>query len=282
MSKTKNRRQKAGVTLAQDLDRYDLYLRSVQEPAHEVEFFDKVYCERHGGPPLTLREDFCGTFAVCCEWVRSHPNRRAIGVDLDPEPLDWGRRHNLALLPVEARQRVECKKVDVRTVARIKSDILAAQNFSFWIFKTRSELLGYFKKAYANISDGGIMVLDMMGGWECYEQMDDVRKIEADGPGKPGFKYVWEQVGYNPVNHDASFYIHFRFHDGSEQHRAFEYHWRFWTIPEVRELLDEAGFSGTGVYWEGEDENGEGDGQWQRVESAKSDPSWIAYIVAFK
>ena len=114
-------------------------------------------------------------------------------------------------------------------------DILAAQNFSFWLFKTRPQLLEYFKIARSNLKAGGVMVMDMMGGGDCYtEESIDKRTIKK---GKRGFQYWWEQASFNPVNADASFYISFKFADGSKLKRAFEYHWRFWTIPEVRELL---------------------------------------------
>ena len=57
----------------------------------------------------------------------------------------------------------------MRTVNRTKVEVLAAQNFSFWIFKTRDEVINYFRKAYANLAEQGLMVIDMMGGWECFE-----------------------------------------------------------------------------------------------------------------
>lgn len=281
MAKKKNRKSKSKPLTAATADKYTLYQHSVQEPEHEVEFFDQAYREVYGKRPMILREDFCGTFAICCEWVKSHAKRTAIGVDLDPEPLAWGREHNLARVPVDAQNRVILKQADVRQIARTKADVLAAQNFSFWYFKTRMELLAYFKKAYRNLAEQGIMVMDMMGGGECYEEMEDVRKIEPDN-GTEKFKYVWEQAAYNPITHDGSFYIHFRFKDGTEMTRAFEYHWRFWTIPEVRELLADAGFRESHVYWEGEDEDGDGNDEWTRVADANPDPSWIAYIVAFK
>ena len=64
--------------------------------------------------------------------------------------------------------------------------------------------------------------------------------------------------------------------------RAFEYHWRFWTIPEVREMLAEAGFSESHIYWELEDEHGEDSGEWQRNEDPPSNPVWLCYIVGIK
>ena len=122
--------------------------------------------------------------------------------------------------------------------------------------------------------------MDMMGGGDCYvEGQVDKRTIKK---GKKGFKYHWKQECYNPINHDASFSISFKFKDGSFLKKAFEYHWRFWTIPEVREMLEEAGFSKSHVYWEVEDENGEDTGEWERRQDADSAACWICYIVAEK
>ena len=57
-------------TLASTADKYKCYLASVQSPEHEIEFFDQAFKDEFGRKPKTLREDFCGTFAVCCEWVK--------------------------------------------------------------------------------------------------------------------------------------------------------------------------------------------------------------------
>lgn len=288
-AKKKNKRSsasKAAPSLAAQADRYELYGLSVQEPEHEIEFFDRVYEEIFQARPVVLREDFCGTFAVCCEWVKAGENRRALGVDLDPEPLAWGQANHLSKLTEPEQQRIELLQDDVRHVSQTKADILAAQNFSFWIFKTRDLVRQYFKAARENLSEQGIMVLDMMGGYECLEEdHEDKRKIKwpgKDAQGKPrrSFTYVWEQHRFDPITHDATFHIHFRFRDRSTWEHAFVYEWRFWTIPEVRELLQEAGFSESHIYWEGTDDDGEGDGEWQRQTTAASDPSWIAYIVA--
>ena len=55
------------------------------------------------------------------------------------------------------------------------------------------------------------------------------------------------------------------------------------TIPEVRELLADAGFTRTDVYWEGADEDGEGTGQYSRLDSLQGDEgAWVSYIVAVK
>lgn len=278
---SKNRKKKsAKKTLADKADKFRCYQLSVQSPDHEIEFFDLAFREAYGKKAYSLLEDFCGTFAVCCEWVKSHNKRNAVGVDLCPETLQWGRDHNFSKLTATQQKRVSLLEQDVREKNRTQFDILAAQNFSFWIFKTRQEVLEYFKVAHSNLNDEGLMIMDMMGGYEAYvEEHVDKKKVKK---GKKGFSYHWEQARFNPVNADCSFYIHFKFADGSKLKRAFEYHWRFWTIPEIRELLVEAGFSETHVYWEQEDENGEDTGVWARGEEAVNHASWLAYIVAVK
>ncbi|MFA9479292.1 class I SAM-dependent methyltransferase [Phycisphaerales bacterium AB-hyl4] len=271
----KQKKTRNGTLTAKTADKYKLYQRAVQEPEHEVAFFDRVYRSIFGRTPTLLREDFCGTFAICCSWAKKR-GRTAIGVDLDPEPLAWGREHNLAKLPEAARERVTIYEQDVRKVNGFKAEVLSAQNFSFWIFHTRKELLEYFKAAYRNIAKEGILVMDMMGGPECMEEDHTDERRFSD------FTYVWEQARYNPITHSGTWNIHFDFDDGTRLNKAFTYDWRFWSIPEVRELLEEAGFSQSFVYWEGEGEKGEGDGVWRKTTNAPSDPAWIAYIVATK
>lgn len=274
--KAKNKKR----SLADRADKFVCYEKSVQTPEHEVEFFEQAYREAFRKKPYTLREDFCGTFAVACHWVASNRKRTAVAVDLCGETLQWGREHNLAKLNEQQQSRVRVLQQDVRKRNRPQVDVLAAQNFSFWIFKTRDEVVEYFKVARANLQSDGIMVMDMMGGGECYEEeLVDKRTIVK---GKKGFQYRWKQESFNPVTADARFSISFKFKDGSWIKRAFVYEWRFWTIPEVREMLAEAGFRESHVYWETEDEDGEDTGEWERGDDAPSNPSWICYIVAVK
>ena len=189
-------------TMAAKADKFLCYQKSVQSPEHEIEFFEQAFKESFKRKPNSLREDFCGTFAICCEWVKANKNRTAIGVDLCEETLQWGRDNNLAKLSEAQQSRVRLLEQDVRKRNRPQVDVLAAQNFSFWIFKTRAEVVEYFKSARANLASEGIMVMDMMGGGECFvEGQVDKRTIKK---GKKGFKYLWKQVSYNPINHAAS------------------------------------------------------------------------------
>ncbi len=267
-------------SLAATADKYLCYQESVQSPEHEVEFFDQAFKEEFGRKPKTLREDFCGTYSICCEWVKLGRSRTAIGVDLDPAPLEWGTANNFSKLNKQQQERITILEQDVRKRNRPRVDVLAAQNFSFWIFKTREEVIEYFCTARANMAEQSVLVMDMMGGGACYEEGKvDKRRIKK---GKNGFRYFWEQESFNPVTSDCCFNISFKFNDGSKLKNAFTYRWRFWTIPEVREMLQEAGFSDSHVYFDKEDDDGEDTGEWVRMEEYPSHSSWIAYVVAVR
>lgn len=262
--------------MARRADRFALYQASVQQPVDDVRFFDRVFKARFGRRPLVLREDFCGAGLVACTWARSHRERRAYGVDLDRRVLAWGALHNVLPLPVAARARVQLIQGDVLDVRTPRADIVVAGNFSFCIFTTRDQLRRYFRSARRNLATEGLLVLDVLGGSDTQqEDHEETRPIDRR------FRYVWEQKRFDPLRNRGVFAIHFRFKDGSELRNAFRYDWRLWTIPELQELLLEAGFSAVDVYWEGTDRaSGEGNGIFKRVASAPADDCWIAELVA--
>ncbi|HET7650546.1 MAG TPA: class I SAM-dependent methyltransferase [Gammaproteobacteria bacterium] len=262
------------ITMASRADKHDLYQRSVQDVGWEVGFLDRIFRDIRGRAPISLREDFCGTALAACEWVRRYSKRTAVGVDLDADVLEWGRMHNLATLSPGARQRIELVQQDVLKARTRPVDMLLAFNFSYWIFKERATLRRYFRRARESLSADGLFLIDAYGGSDAYVEMR-----ERDDLGR--FTYIWDQADYDPVSGDTTCYIHFAFPDGSRLNRAFTYHWRLWTLPELRELLLEAGFSSVRVYLEGTDtETGEGTGEFELVERGEADPAWIAYLVA--
>ncbi|MEE8464043.1 MAG: class I SAM-dependent methyltransferase [Gammaproteobacteria bacterium] len=254
-------------------DRHYLYEQSVQSVEHEVEFLADTYREIRGSEATLLREDFCGTSNAACEWVRVDDRHRAICVDLDADVLAYGRDKHVAALSPDAQQRISLVNADVLTVETEPADILAAFNFSYFTFKTREQLRAYFTAARRAIKDDGLFFLDIYGGSEAYQEMEE--ETEYDD-----FTYVWDQASYDPVTGDYRCHIHFRFADGSEMTRAFSYEWRLWSVPEVRELLAEAGFSSSTVYWEGTDEDGDGDGVFTPVEKGEADEAFVSYILA--
>lgn len=261
-------------TLAERADKYALYQQAVQDPEGDVVRVRRMFERLYGRPPRTMREDFCGAAAFACAWVAGHRENRAWGIDLDPEPLGWGRAHNVAKLRPEQAARLRLLEGDVRTTRTPKVDVLVAFNFSYFLFKERRELLRYLRGCRAALARDGMLVLDAYGGPEAMEKRKERRRVG-------GFTYVWEQASYDPISHDASCYIHFEFRDGSKLPRAWGYHWRLWTIAELRDLLAEAGFSGSTVYWEGtEAATNEPNGIFRPRAHAEEDPAWIAYLVA--
>lgn len=257
-------------------DKYALYQRSVQEPEADVEFAIDAYRAEFGRSPRRLREDFCGTAAVCCEWVRRHRRNEAWGLDLDPEPLEWGRRHNLVGLTKEQRRRVTLIEGDVLDTEHGNADVVLAQNFSYFLFTDRRDLVRYFRAARRNLGDEGILVLDVYGGPDSVKRV--IEPTEYDD-----FVYEWDQDDFDPINRMATCYIHFEFPDGSRLERAFTYHWRMYTIPEIRDALADAGFASVDAYWEGVDEETEeGDGVYSVQERGTPDDAWVAYVVAIK
>jgi SAM-dependent methyltransferase len=276
--KKKRIQQKSKYTAA-TADKHELYQKSVQDPEIEIAFLHRVYKKTFGKAPLSLREDFCGTALFCADWVKSQPDRTAIGIDLDRATLDWGIKHNLSPLS-EPGQRITLLQQNVLDRVKQKSDITIALNFSYWVFMTRDEMRAYFKGVRESLSDQGLFVLDAYGGPYSMEAMDE-DEIERT-PIKGGFTYVWDQHVFNAIDHTVVNHIHFEFKDGTKLEKAFTYHWRFWTLPELRELLAEAGFSQSHVYWEDEDEDGEGTGVYRARKKAANSGAWVAYVIAEK
>lgn len=263
------------VPMSRRYHRHDLYQRAVQTVDSEIDFVDETFEAKRGRLPRTLREDFCGTANTSCEFVRRRRTNRAVGVDLDHETLAWGIEHNLGKLSDAARSRIELMREDVRTVRAPKVDAVLAMNFSYYIFKERAELRRYFAHVRTGLSREGLFFLDVYGGSDAFRVMKEKRKVTKH------IEYVWDQAEYNPITGVQLCKIHFRFSDGSALKDAFTYEWRLWTLPEIREVLAEAGFRRSTVYWEGWDERTwEGNGDFQPAESADPDPGWISYIVA--
>jgi len=262
-------------TMAEMADIHELYEESVQNVEHEVEFLQKTFEDIRGRKAYLLREDFCGTASASCQWVAQGDQFQAVGVDIDPSVLEWGRANRIGRLPVADQARVRLVESDVLDVETPPVDILVAFNFSYWTFKTREILCQYFQSAFKALKDDGIFFLDMFGGPEAQEVTKEKTKHK-------GFTYIWDQAEFHPVTHFMRTHIHFKFPDGSKIKKAFTYEWRLWTAPELRELLLQAGFRKATVYWEGEDDEGEGNGEFSPEENGAADLAWIAYIVAEK
>ena len=260
---------------AKTSDRHALYQLAVQEPSADIAFIQRRFRKRNGRKALVLREDFCGTALMCAEWVRGKPTRTAHGLDLDQTTLDWGREQNLTPLGADA-ERVRLYRRDVLDDIGTKADATCAFNFSYCVFKERRQLLDYCRAARDGLSDDGGFFLDICGGLELGAEVTERTKKGR------GITYIWDQEPYDPINGFGVRHIHFEFSDGSRVKKAFTYDWRLWSLPELRDVLRDAGFSEVEVYWEGDDGSGEGNGIFTRRRTAEEETAWIAYVVAWR
>lgn len=266
-------------------DKYTLYQAAVQSPEVDTAFLARIYRGERGREPLHFREDFCGTGLLSSHWIRRSKRHTAEGFDLDPEPVRWGLIHNFRMSPAALPARLPARfwagrylvhLADVRAAGRRPPDVRVAQNFSYWVFKRRAELLAYFRAARSNLARDGVFVIDLYGGPEAQEERTERRRLS-------GFTYVWDQVRYWPGTGDYTAHIHFEFRDGTALRKAFRYDWRLWHLGELEEALLEVGFGRVDRYFEGSDESGRGgNGIFRRGVRGENCDSWLAYLVAWK
>ena len=265
--------KKAHRLSASTADKHELYQLSVQDAATEVKFVSRVFKKLRQRTAESMREDFCGTALFCAEWVKSGKQikRTATGVDIDSSVLSWGREHNLKPLG-DLATRVRLLQQDVRDPSPERYDVIVAFNFSYWIFDERESIRRYFETTRRALARDGILFIDAYGGWEAHEPMQESRKIGH------GVTYVWDQDRVDPITGSIVNHIHFEFKDGTKLERAFTYEWRFWSLPELCELLKEAGFTDAQVYWDVADDDD--DAEYRPRTRADNQPGWLAYVVA--
>lgn len=255
-------------------DKYNFYTRSVQSPETDVEFFEQTFRRLKKRKPEYFMEDFCGTFRLSCEWIKLNKGYKSVGVDLDTEPLNYGYQNYFTELNSEQRTRLELINASVLDKNLPKADIVAACNFSYYLFKKRADLKAYFSAARQRVRKDGIYIVDCFGGPACQlpNEEETVHK---------GFSYFWHQESFNPITHEALFHIHFKEKGKAKRRKVFSYDWRLWTLPELQEILLEAGFKNPTVYWEGTESNGvDGNGIFSPTVSGEACEAWVCYIIS--
>ena len=267
-------------------DRHILYEEAVQNVDFELDFLQRIFKRKRNRKFHTLREDFCGTANMACMWAERNWRNSAVGVDLHQPTLDWGVRNRVSRLE-EAANRLKLICADVLTVQEPQVEVAVAFNYSYSVFKTRELLRRYFQVIHGALEDEGIFFIDAFGGTEATEELEEERDVDpsiaSDGTKVPGYTYIWEQVRFNPINHDILCKIHFGFKDGTRLDNAFTYDWRYWTLPELQEIMLEAGFRETEVYVEGwDDDEDEADGIFRRRTQIEEMAGWVAYVVGLK
>jgi hypothetical protein len=263
------------LSLADKANIHDLYERSVQNVEHEIEFMQETYQQLKTKSAYSYREDFCGTANSSYEWIKQGDDYDAIGIDNDESVLLWAKNNRLIHLPDKEFQRIKIIEADVMTVKSFPVDILSAFNFSYFLFDSREQLCLYFKRSLETLKSDGIFFLDLFGGPEAHQEL--IEKTEHED-----FTYIWHQSKFHPLSNFIECSISYDFPDGSIIEDAFIYKWRLWSAPEIKELLLEAGFARVTFYWEGEDDEGEGNGEFLPNNKGEPDLAWIIYIVAEK
>lgn len=261
------------------LDRFDAYELCVQSPRHVAAFLRAI----HGAGPSVLREDFCGTAALSRHWA-SEPNATAIAVDIDAEAL------------ARAAQRAKEAGVDARITllaadcladagpADPGADVIFVGNFSIGYIHERPALVRYLRASRQRLlhrkTGRGLFVCDTYGGAGAMRLGGLTRRYP--GPDGTTVHYHWAHEHADPltgiVENSISFRIELAGEIIAEWRRAFVYHWRLWSIAELREAMHEAGFAESSVFI---DVNASPDRSPQPVESpAALGEDWVVCIAA--
>lgn len=268
-------------TLADSADPWRLYELAVQAPAFEADLLAECFRTLRGRPARALREDFCGSAALCREWVRRDATHTALGIDIDPAVLAIARTAADANLPADAARRLTLHQADLSTgpdlTAGAGLDLAVAFNFSYWLLAERATLRAYLTRLRGALAADGVLFLDAFGGSDAARVLTERRAVDDGGA---GFTYVWEQAAFDPVSGRQRCAIHFEFPDGSRLAPAFSYTWRLWTLPELQEVLLEAGYARVTVYWQGWDADGAPDGRFRPTRTGSPDAGWICYLAA--
>ncbi|XP_010943707.1 uncharacterized protein [Elaeis guineensis] len=305
--------------------KFHLYQRSVQSPKGDISYMQKFFLMYVGGRfPLHLQEDFCGTALLSSEWLHSDPRRTAVGLDLDLEALNWCLENNLNKVGADGYSRISlfhgnvlqphkaclvkhraedlmkglvvrdedysiqmCSSSSTMEEAVLPSrDIICAFNYSCCCLHKRTDLVLYFKHAFHALSKkGGIFVMDLYGGRSSECKLRLQRRFSD-------FTYVWEQAEFDIINRRTRISLHF--HLGKKQmlRHAFAYDWRLWSLPEIKDCLEEAGFQYV-RFWMRQMPNTDDrenleeftvgrDVKYEELSSFQQQDAWNTYIVGVK
>jgi hypothetical protein len=185
-----------------------------------------------GEEARVLGEDFSGTAILSRAWVAMDSSHRAVVVDKDARALAR------AVGP-----RITRVNSDVMR-AKHRCDIIAATNFPICYWHRRDDLINYLRHVRVRLNRHGVFVADLYGGSDAFTTGSKVVKLRRGGR---TILYTWEQREADPKSGRVVNAIHFRVR-GRVLRDAFVYDWRLWSIPELSDAMQEAGFSDVSVY----------------------------------
>jgi hypothetical protein len=162
-------------------------------------------------------------------------------------------------------------------------DVVAALNFSALVLHERRDMLDYLRRVRAGLRTGGVFVMSVFGGplrMRPWVRRRTIRRkaLYAIETPPPAFEYVWEQRRYDPLSARLDCRLHFVVREGGRRRtlrNAFRYDCRLWTVPELRDLLHEAGFRATEV-WQ---HRNRGRGGVFEPKARLEGREWVAYVV---
>ncbi|EXB38466.1 hypothetical protein L484_022367 [Morus notabilis] len=166
-------------------------------------------------------------------------------------------------------------------------DIVCAFNYSCCCLHTRVELVSYFKHALEALSKkGGIFVMDLYGGTSSEQKLRLQRKFA-------NFTYVWEQAEFDIIERKTKISLHFHLQKQQKKLRhAFSYSWRLWSLPEIKDCLQEAGFRSVHFWLRQMPDTGENrstvgfgagrDIKYEEMKHFEQQDAWNAYIVGVR
>ncbi|EES01784.1 uncharacterized protein LOC8058944 [Sorghum bicolor] len=162
-------------------------------------------------------------------------------------------------------------------------DIICAFNYSCCCLHSRKDLVLYFRHVCSALSKrGGIFVMDVYGGTSSERKLRLQRKF-------PSFTYFWEQDEFDIISRQTRISLHFQAGKKQMLKHAFTYHWRLWSIPEIKDCLEEAGFKSVHI-WIREMPNTQSSGntkeynanrdvKYEESQRFNQGDAWNAYIV---
>ena len=258
--------------------RLTLYVQAVQHPRAEADLLARIYRRHRRIDAERLREDFA---------VAGDDARRALAIERHGPTAKFAERYAADALGDRAE---DCFVIheDVMNITSPKVDIIAALNFSSFIFHTRQTMLAYLRSARKGLREGGMLILDLYGGPGALRVSTQRRMLDSTIAGFSKIEYQWEQRAVDLATARVDCRIHFDLTDeksGSVQaaRDAFVYDWRLWSPGELIELLREAGFAHTQLWCDSFDAKvGQSDGIYQPINTLPTREDFIAYAVGLR
>lgn len=221
-------------------DKHALYEAAAQDPERMASLLRAM----HGGSPVVLAEDFCGTGAVSRQWLRLDLRGSAVCTDIDEDCL--------ARLPRSKRLRKLRQDLLKNKPLPRGADVVFVGNFSICEIHDRERLVAYLARSRGRLRRGGVFVCDLYGGPGAWKVCRTSCTIPLHKPAGARLRYTWHQRRADAISGMVENSMHFRVlrADGSQitMNDAFRYRWRLWSASELREAMLEAGFRGVEVY----------------------------------